>query len=297
MKMQRREFLGTAVAGTAGLLMSGNLTAAAAPADTDPVALVPLGKTLKACRISCGTGMAGGGRQTAQTRMGAAKFEPLLQYAYDQGIRHYDVADMYGTHPFVARVLKGKPRDSYQLTSKIWTRPGGLPEQERPLADALVERFLKELQTDYIDVLQIHCMTDANWPTTQRQQMDAMEKLKQKGLIRAHGVSAHSLEALKAAADELWVDVVHVRINPYGHRTDGPMEEVVPVLKKIHAAGKGLIGMKLIGEGKFDLEQRKKTLEFVMGLGVIDVFTVGFMNVEEIDEFKSAVAERLAAKA
>ena len=102
---------------------------------------------------------------------------------------------------------------------------------------------------------------------------------------------------MKAAADEPWVDVVHVRINPYGHRTDGPMEEVVPVLKKIHAAGKGMIGMKLIGEGQFDPEKRKKTLDFVMGLGVIDAMTVGFMNAAEIDEFKSAVAERLAARA
>ncbi|HYW79547.1 MAG TPA: aldo/keto reductase [Thermoguttaceae bacterium] len=295
MKIQRREFLGTAAVGTAGVLMSGSL--AAASADTDPTALVPLGKTLKACRISFGTGMRGGGRQTNLTRMDETKSEALLRYAYDQGIRHFDMADMYGTHPHVARVVKDKPRDSIQLVSKIWTRPGGIPEKERPLADVLVRRFLKELKTDYIDVLQIHCMTDADWTTTQRAQMDAMQKLKEQGLIRAHGVSLHSLEALKAAAEEPWVDVVHARVNPYGHRTDGPMEDVVPVLKKIHAAGKGIIGMKLIGEGSFNAEQRAKTLDFVMGLGCIDAMTVGFEDTGQVDEFKTAVARHLVATA
>jgi len=301
MKIPRREFLGTAAASTAGALMTANLAVAApekaAPADRDPLALVPLGKALKACRISCGTGMRGGGRQTNQTRLGKEKFEALLRYAYDQGIRQFDMADMYGTHPYVGRVLKGKPREEIQLVSKIWTRPGGIPEKERPLADVLVKRFLKELQTDYIDVLQIHCMTSPDWTKEQRAQMDAMAKLKEQGLIRAHGVSIHSLPALEAAAAEPWVDVIHARVNPYGHRTDAPMEQVVPVLKKAHAAGKGIIGMKLIGEGQFNLEQRKKTLKFVMDLGCIDSMTVGFEQPGQIDEFLGNVRERLAAQA
>jgi aryl-alcohol dehydrogenase-like predicted oxidoreductase len=284
--------------------MAGELAVAAplrpAPADRDPTALVPLGKQLKACRISSGTGMGGGGRQTNQTRLGKDKFEALLRYAYDQGIRQFDMADMYGTHPYVGRVLKGKPRDGVQLVSKIWTRPGGLPERERPPADVLVKRFLKELQTDYIDVLQIHCMEDPDWTKKERRQMDAMEKLKEQGLIRAHGVSVHTLAALEAAADEPWVDVVHARINPYGHRTDVPQDEfvakVIPVLKKIHAAGKGIIGMKLIGEGRFDPQQRKNTLKSVMELGCVDCLTVGFEKPAEIDEFLANVRERLAAQ-
>lgn len=301
MKIKRREFLGTAVAGTAGVFMTGNLALAepkkAAPANLDPVATVPLGKALNVCRISCGTGMSGGGRQTNQTRLGKEKFEALLRHALDHNICHFDMADMYGTHPYVARVLKGKPRDGYQLVSKIWVRPGGLPEKERPLADVLVKRFLKELQTDYIDVLQIHCMTSPDWTKEQRPQMDAMAKLKEQGLIRAHGVSIHSIPALKAAAEDPWVDVIHARINPYGHRTDGPMDEVVPILKKAHAAGKGIIGMKLVGEGKFDPEQRKKALQFVMELGCIDALTVGFEQPGQIDEFVANVGQRLTAMA
>jgi len=295
MKIKRREFLSTAVVGTAGSLLTGEMVLAAppkpAPADLDPTAVVPLGKHLKACRISCGTGMAGGGRQTNQTRLGKEKFEALLRYAYDQGIRQFDMADMYGTHPYVGRVLKGKPRDQVQLVSKIWTHRGGLPERERPLADVLVKRFLKELQTDYIDVLQIHCMMRGDWPQQQRRQMDAMAKLKEKGLIRAHGVSIHTLPALEAAAKEPWVDVVHVGVNPFGHRTAGPTDQVVPLLKKIRAAGKGIIGMK------FDPRQRKKTLRFVMDLGCVDALTVGFEKPEHIDEFRANVRQRLVGQA
>ncbi len=294
MKIERRHFLGTALAPAAGAVLAH--PGLAAPAGAEPTAVVPLGKTLNACRISCGTGMAGGGRQTNQTRLGREKFEALLNYAYDHGIRQFDMADLYGTHPYVGRVLKSKPREECQLVSKIWTRRGGLPEKERPLADVLVKRFLGELQTDYLDVLQIHCMTAADWNRSERRQMDAMAKLKEQGLIRAHGVSVHSLEALKTAADEPWVDVIHVRINPYGHRTDGPMEEVIPVLQRARSAGKGLIGMKLIGEGQFDPQQRKRTLKFVMDTGCIDCLTVGFEKPGEIDEFLVNVRERLAAE-
>ena len=289
MKIQRREFLTTTVAG----VLSVGSVAAAAPANTDPTEIVPLGKTLKACRISCGTGMGGGGRQSNQTRLGKEEFEALLNYAYDHGIRQFDMADMYGTHPYVGRVLKGKPRDSVQLVTKIWTRRGGIPEKERPLADVLVRRFLKELQTDYIDVVQIHCMTEPDWNKSERRQMDALARLKEQGLIRAHGVSIHSIPALRVAAEDPWVDVVHARVNPFGYRVDGPMDEVVPILRQIHAAGKGIIGMKLIGEGSFDLARRRQTLEYVIGLGCIDCMTVGFEKTDQVDEFLRNVRERL----
>ena len=296
MHIKRREFLKTATAGMAGAWMAGRAGLAAGE-QAHPTATVPLGKTLKACRISCGTGMRGGNRETNQTRLGKEKFEALLNYAYDQGIRQFDLADLYGTHPYVGRILKDKPRSEVQLVSKIWTRPGGIPEKERLPADVLVKRFLEELQTDYIDVLQIHCMTAADWNVRDRPQMDIMEKLKQEGVIRAHGVSCHSIDALKTAAAEPWVDVVHARVNPFGTKCDGPMEKVVPVLQEIHAAGKGIIGMKLIGEGTFDLEKRQETLQYVMGLGCVDCMTVGFEKPEEIDEFLVSVRKRLAVPA
>lgn len=293
-KLPRREFLEGAVAGAAGIYLAGGI-ATAAPTGADPAALVPLGRHLKVCRLGFGTGMAGGNRQSNQTRLGREKFENLLRYGYDQNVRLFDMADLYGTHAYVGRVLKEKPRDSYWLSSKLWFRPKGLPETERPDADVCTKRFLKELQADYLDLLQIHCMTTATWPREMRKQMDIMADLKRKGLIRAHGVSVHSIEALKAAAEEPWVDVIHVRLNPFKHRTDGPMDQVIPILKKAAAAGKGLIAMKLIGEGQFNPQQREESFRFVMGLGCVDVLVVGIEKAQHIDEMKSRVQRILTA--
>ena len=291
MKMKRREFLGTAAAGAAGVLATGRL--AAAPAAPAPSATVPLGKELKVTRIGLGTGMRGWERASNHTRMGEKKFRELLHYCYDRDIRLIDMADLYGTHGHVARAFQDKPRDSYTLISKIWFRPNGLTEEERPGADVLVERFLKELKTDYIDICQLHCVTSADWPTELRQQMDLLADLKRKGAVRTHGVSCHSIAALEAAAEEPWVDVVHARVNPFDSRTDGPMDKVVPVLEKIHAAGKGIIGMKLIGEGTFDAAQRREAVKFVMDLGIVDAMIVGFEKPGEVDEFEANVTQVL----
>jgi len=293
MKIKRRQFLSTAVAGTAGAVMAGEM-ATAKPPNTDPTAIVPLGKHLKVCRIGFGTGMSGWMRQTNQTRLGREKLENLFRYAYDQNVRLFDLADMYGTMPYAGRVLKGKPRETFTLVSKIWPHPRGLPENERPAADVCIKRFLKELQTDYIDLVQIHCVSSPKWPQQFRRYIDGMEECKQKGLIRAHGVSIHSIGALEAAAAEPWVDVVHARINHSGHRTDGPMEKVLPVLKRLHTAGKGVLAMKLIGEGTFDANQREESLRFAMGTGCVDAMIVGFEKPEEIDEFKTRLRRRLA---
>ncbi len=318
MKIERRKFLARTAAGTAGLWLGGSLVdlkawaADGAPGgapqagsaaggdsagDSGPTATVALGKTLSTCRLGAGTGMAGGNRQSNMTRMGKEKFESLLAYTYDQGVRLFDCADLYGTHPYVGRVMKGKPRESYQLVSKLWLLPGGLPERERPDADVSVKRFLRELQTDYIDVLQIHCMTQADWPRQMRRQMDIMARLKEQGLIRAHGVSCHSLEALRAATEEPWVDVIHARINPYGARTDGPMDEVLPVLRKARQTGKGVIAMKLAGEGRFDKAQRREAVRLAMASGAVDVLIVGFEKPEHVDELISHVRDYLETAA
>lgn len=294
MNMDRREFLRAAVSGTTGMLLAERLATAASD-HVDSAALVSLGRALKVTRLGFGTGMAGANRQSNQTRLGPAKFERLLQYAYEQGVRLFDMADLYGTHRHVARALRGKPRDSYTLVTKIWMHPGGLPERERPDADVCLARFLKEFGTDHFDVVQLHCLTSGTWPREMRKQMDLLAERKRKGDLRAHGVSIHSLAALEAAAGEPWVDVIHARVNRYASRTDGPMEKVVPILKRAHAAGKGVIAMKVCGEGTFDAPQRAANLRYLMGLDCVDAMVIGFEKPEHIAEFRSGVREQLAA--
>jgi aryl-alcohol dehydrogenase-like predicted oxidoreductase len=301
MKIPRREFLTRAALGVGSALVAPQLLAQSNPAPKpfDPYERITLGKTkLKFSRVVLGTGMKGGKRESNHTRLGKGKFEALIRESNDRGVDTFDLADLYGTHPYVIPALKGIQRDKYQVITKIWFRSGGIPESERPDADVCVERFLRELKTDYIDLLLLHCVVSAKWPEEQRRQMDILSKLKEQGKIRALGVSCHSLEALQAAANESWVESVHTRINPYGMSMDGPPEKVVPVLQQIHAAGKGVVGMKIMGEGRLrnDDEKRDASVKFALNLGCVDVLNVGCESVAEVDDLAARVkrAERPA---
>ncbi|HUS72448.1 MAG TPA: aldo/keto reductase [Sedimentisphaerales bacterium] len=294
MDMKRREFLAKSIAGVGGLLLgSGCIDTARQKFGTfEPYERVPLGKTkIKVSRVGFGTGMRGGNRQSNQTRLGKDTFDALLKTAYERGVRLFDMADLYGTHPYLASALSRMPREDYVINTKMWWRSGGIPEKERPDADVVVKRFLKELNTDYIDVVLLHCVASERWPQELRRQMDILDELKHKGIIRAHGVSCHSLPALQAAADEPWVDSVNVRINAYGKNMDGPLEKVEPVVRKLHMAGKGVVGMKLIGEGAFrnSDEKRDNSVRYVLGLGCVDAMVVGFEKTEEVDDFAARV--------
>jgi aryl-alcohol dehydrogenase-like predicted oxidoreductase len=294
MKIHRREFVKRPALGLGGLLAGMPLAKAleSRPAFFDPYETVSLGQTkIKMSRFCNGTGMSGNMRQSNHTRMGKEKLEALLHGGYERGIRTFDLADLYGTHPYLLPALKEIPRDKITIITKVWPHPGSLPENERPPVDVTVHRFLKEIGTDYLDLVLLHCATSPKWTDEWRAQMDGLAKLKEKGVIRAHGVSCHSVAALEAAAAEPWVDSVHARINPYGIKMDDKPEKVVPILKKLHAAGKGVVGMKIIGEGQLrnDPEKRDESARFVLGLGCVDVLNIGFEKIEEIDDFASRV--------
>jgi len=296
-KLTRREFVGT-LAGGAGLILAGNnLIAARAGAikPVDPFKIVALGKTgIKTTLLGMGTGFNGGNRSSAITRAGNA--ESMIRYAFDKGVRFFDCADTYGTHPFVMKALKDIRREKYTLSTKIWMTRGGIPEPERPDANIVVDRFRKELDTDYLDLVQIHCMMSGKWTDEQKKQMDILENLKAKGIIRAHGVSVHSFQALEAAAASPWVDVIHVRINPFGVSMDSnDPQQVVPVIKRMHDSGKGIIGMKLIGNGSFsnDSDKVDQSVRYVLGLGTVDMVIIGFEKPEQIDDYVLRIEKAL----
>ncbi|MCK4294434.1 MAG: aldo/keto reductase [Planctomycetes bacterium] len=298
MEMKRREFLVRSIAGAGGLLLGSGCmdTARRKPAMFDPYDLVPLGKTkIEVSRVGFGTGMRGGGRQSNHTRMGKEKFDALARHCYQRGIRLFDVADLYGTHPFLAGALKKMRRKEYAISSKIWWRQGSLPEKERPGADVVVERFLKELNTDYIDLVLLHCVSSGEWPNELGKYMETLAKLKKRGLVRAHGVSCHSVAALEACVKESWVDSAHARINPYAVKMDVKEVEDVPkveaVLKALRGQGKAVIGMKVLGEGAFrdSDEKRDKSIKYVLESGCVDAMVVGFEKIYEIDDFAARV--------
>jgi hypothetical protein len=188
LQINRRNFIKQSTLGLGGVLVGVNLSAVeqAKPSRVDPFESVPLGKSkLKVSRVCMGTGVRGGGRQSNHTRMGKEKFTALVQGVYERGVRLFDTADLYGTHPFLIPALKDIPRSQYGIVTKIWFRPGGIPEAERPEVDVVVNRFLKELGTDYLDLVLLHCVESGKWPEELNTQMNTLAKLKEKGAIRS----------------------------------------------------------------------------------------------------------------
>jgi aryl-alcohol dehydrogenase-like predicted oxidoreductase len=288
--MDRRKFLAALSLGTAHLMfhnpvygMTGRFST------TDPLQRVALGKSgLNPTLLGFGTGVWASSRNSFITRQEKDESVALLRHAYERGFRMFDCADTYGTHGIMKEALRGMDREQMVISSKIWTREGNLPEPERPDADIVVDRFRKEMGVDYFDLVQIHCMVDADWTDSQKRQMDIMENLKAKGVIRAHGVSVHTLEAMRAALEDPWVDVLHARINPYGIAMDKPdPAEVVEMIHKVHASGKGIIGMKLVGNGDYSGESEKidHAIRFVLGLGSVDMMIVGYENAYQVDNY------------
>jgi len=292
MEYSRRKFIGTAAAGLGAVMLKSCFST---DSYYDPYDIVELGKTgIKTTRLSMGTGIKAGNRQSGLTRLGYEQAEKLIREVYNRGVRMFDLADSYGTHGFISDALKIYPREDFVLFTKLWFKRGkNIPEGEIPGAETEEEvtRFLTELQTDYIDGFQLHCATSANWNTECSEYMTVLDKLKQKGIIRSHGVSCHSLEALKTAINEPWVDTIHVRINSYGHNIDDTLENVEPVVKSLHNAGKGVIGMKIMGDGEFanSDEKRDNSIQYVLKLGAVDVMTIGMDKISDIEDTENRI--------
>jgi predicted aldo/keto reductase-like oxidoreductase len=298
LNMHRRSFLKALSLGTAHLMFVHPVYSCSSKySSSNPIQKVQLGSSgLVTTLLGMGTGVHASNRTAFLTRQDKQNSVALLRHAWEKGIRFFDCADSYGTHGIMAEAMQSMNREELTLTTKIWVRSGGIPEPERPDADIVVERFRKELNTDYIDLVQIHCMVENNWTENQKKQMDILENLKAKGIIKAHGVSVHSLDAMKDALNSPWVDVIHVRINPYGIAMDKPdPAEVVEVINQLNKAGKGIIGMKLVGNGDFrdDNDKIDNALKFVLGLETVDMMIIGFESNAQVDNYLARTAQTL----
>ena len=281
--MRRREFLKRSayVAGAAWLSSTGcySPTWAMSPlgkkfAASDTVTLGSTG--IQTSWLAMGTGTVGSGHHSHQTALGVKGLSELLLNGYDHGLRFFDAADSYGSHPHVAEALKQIKRDKVTVLTKTWAR-------DPATARADLDRFRKELGTDYIDICLMHCLTEGDWTERYKGVMDVLSEAKQKGIIRTHGCSCHSIEALRAAAKSPWVEVDLARVNPIGSHMDDEPEVVVSVLKQMKADGKAVIGMKILGQG--DMRNRQdEALKYALSLGVLDAFTIGAESKAEQED-------------
>ena len=287
--LSRRDFL-THSAAAVGVVAAGNkiLQAADEPRRlTSGADRVPLGKTgITTSLLGMGTGSTGVKHSSNQVKLGEARFKKLVRYAYDKGITYFDTADQYGSHLYLREALRGLPRDRVFIQTKTHATT---PEMAR----ADIERFREELGVDYLDTLLMHCMQKGSWPIDRRPVMDTLAEAKAKGRIRAVGVSCHGMAPLKAAVDCDWIDVDLARINPIGGnqgRMDGTPDEVAACLKAMHAKGKGIIGMKILAEGTLKTPEKQiESLRYVLGLGCLSCFVIGFENEQQIDQIMQRI--------
>ncbi len=280
--MRRREFLvRTATAAGAAWLSSKSIFSALAEQTLDKKfsasETVTLGSTgIKTSRLAMGTGTVGSGHHSHQTALGIQGLSNLLLNGYDHGLRFFDSADSYGSHPHVAEALKHVPRDKVTVLTKSWAR-----DADGMRAD--LDRFRKELGTDYLDICLMHCVTEADWTDRFRGAMDVLSEAKQKGIIRTHGCSCHSIEALRAAAKSSWVEIDLARINPVGAYMDADPATVVSVLKEMKSAGKAVVGMKILGQGALRNRQ-DEGIKYALSLGLLDAFTIGAESKQEQED-------------
>lgn len=286
--MHRREFLVRSTSSLGAVWLSSKSILSALADETLPRKFaasdtVTLGNTgIKTSRLAMGTGTVGSGHHSHQTALGVKGLSDLLLNGYDQGLRFFDAADSYGSHPHVAEALKHVPRDKVTVLSKSWARD---PATMR----ADLDRFRRELGTDYLDICLMHCLSEGDWTNRYRGVMDVLSEAKQKGIIRGHGCSCHTIEALRAAAKSPWVEVDFARINPIGSHMDADPATVVSVLKEMKAAGKAVVGMKILGQG--DLRDRQnEAIRYALSLGVLDAFTIGAESKQEQDDLIRRIA-------
>jgi 1-deoxyxylulose-5-phosphate synthase len=248
--------------------------------------LVTLGKSgVKVTRLAFGTGSVGG---RVQRELGQDGFTRLVRYAYDQGIRFFETAESYGEmHKMLGVALKGIPRDTYKLMSKVTTRAGGNPQEK-------IDELRKLANTDYFDVMLLHYQHVATWPTDTVRWQDGILEAKSKKVVVGHGASVHGLPALRQFPGNKWLEVALIRVNHKGTKMDsedyrsndaGNVGEVVTHAKQVHTEGMGVIGMKLVGEGAFTTRQdRQAAMRFAFNNAGVDSVTVGYKNTAEIDE-------------
>jgi 1-deoxyxylulose-5-phosphate synthase len=284
--MDRRQFLRRgSLAGGAALVSADAVPRSlfASPLEKRAQDVVTLGRTgIRVSRLAQGTGTDGWGHASNQTRgLGLAGLAELLRVGFDQGLSFWDLADQYGSHPHAREALKTVGRDKVQILTK--TRASTEVEMRADL-----DRFRREIGTDMIDIVLLHCMTSADWPEQKAGAMAVLSEAKQKGIIRAHGVSCHDLGALRTAAASHWVDVDLARLNPAGLSMDAPPERVLAVLAEMKRKGKGVIGMKILGAGALR-DRADEALRYALAAPVLDCFTIGAESRRELQDLLTRI--------
>ena len=244
---------------------------------------VILGNTgIEVSRMAMGTGSSGWNGSSNQTRnLGIKGLSDLLRNSYDNGITFFETADQYGSHPHIREALKKIPRDKVVILTKTIANTADEMKED-------LDRFRKELGTDYIDILLLHFLRAGDWNVQKKGVMEVLSKAREEGIVRANGVSCHSLEAMETAIDEPWAQVMLSRFNPGETRMDGSIHVIRNILEKYQEKGKGVIQMKVFGGGDLT-NKRDECLQFALGHSCVDSFTIGVEQAEQLTDLQKRI--------
>ena len=294
-QINRRKFIKTGALGLAGLsvLQSGLAGTSFRVPPNIAVGKVKLGNCgITVSRIAMGTGTRGYNNSSNMTRAGMDHFKKLAHHAYEHGIYFYDMAEGYGSMPYVGESIKTLPRENVVLLTKMWTHENGSNEVQS-VSDN-IDRYRKQLGSDYIDILLMHCMMSGGWSKNRTHYMDGFSKAKQDGIVKAVGVSCHNIDALREAVDSPWVDVIMARINPFGSKMDGTPDEIKKILADAKENGKGIIGMKIFGEGEnVRDDEREQSIQFAFKEGNVHCTTLGMETIAQMDDARERVSRAI----
>ncbi len=293
--LHRRDFLAQATVASAALAATA-ATASARAFTLDRLPKSPtdtrtLGKTgIQVSLMGMGTGSVGVGQASNQTRLGVKEFTRVVRHALDRGIRLFDVADQYGSHTYLREALKGVPRDQYVIQTKTHAT-------DFANCRSHLERYRMELGVDYIDIVLLHCMQKKGWQaetTRGRWTTSARPSKKDSSAPTAPAATAWTRSAPRPrsrSSRSTWPGSI-----PKGILMDDKKpDEVASQLQEMHDSGKGVIGMKIFGEGRINTpERRDASLDFVLSLGTVDAFIIGYESIDQVDDAIDRVEKSIA---
>jgi len=270
--MNRRQFVGAGLV-TGGALAAGVMPVMGAPIRRANDVLLLGPDKIRLSRLAMGTGTFSG---KIQRELGIQGLADMLEFGYDQGLLFFDTGDSYKTHPHIKQALTRVPREKVAIMTKT-------SAQTAEQMTAALDRYRQEMGTDYIDIVLLHSVMTPNWPEQRAGAMEVLAEAREKGIVKTYGASIHSLDGLKTAAQTPWLRVALVRINPIGVRMDGDPATVIEGMRALKAAGKGVMGMKILGEGAM-ADRVDQALRHAVSLDCLDCFTIGAGNQKELGE-------------
>lgn len=207
----------------------------------------------------------------------------LIEYAYSKGINFIDTAQLYENYHYIGPALTRIGRENMVVSTKTYA-------YSRETAQEALHEALIELDTDYIDVFLLHEQESKHTIRGHYEALEYFLEQKEKGKIKALGISTHRVEGARAFNAFPELDILHPLVNYKGlGLTDGNLEEMVAEIDKALARGKGVYAMKILGGGHL-IGQIEEAISFVRGLNV--PMAIGLQSEEEIDVNIALVEDR-----